>query len=1437
MAQVEASAGKAKERETEIVPPPSGGPSEPWRWRSDIPPPSESAESENEEPENPKTPEDRKPPVEPQSPPKRARTVTTAPAREPESSVPASSPTTARKPKIGSEPESFDGKKGGTEAKNWLRKAIAYTKANSTRFDGDGDIVFFLCNKLMGNAQAWAAPIVEAYLDDDYTNQQAFDIATFEEHFIKAFGDPDAVRAAERRIQALHQGTSKASEYTTAFETLRYELANWGNAPLMAIYRQGLRDEIKNVLAQQIPRNQPNTLSELQDFAIQMDNQLRENEEARKRSHGGGSSQKKPEATSSSRTRSGAIPKEGDENFVPPEEIERRKREDTQVKAEKFKVLIDSGATANFIHSRLVQKLNLPTTPTSAPISVTTVDGSALKTGKIYTKVNLRILLNGKWINGNFLVTNLGKRKMILGTPFLRKYNPTLDWNRNSLIWKQDESGINAESWPASIAMNAEAKELPPQYNEFSKVFGDDFYSVLPPHREYDIAIDLEEGKEPPFGPIYSMTPVESTELKNYLDEHLAKGSIRHSKSPAGAPVMFVKKSDGSLRLCVDYRKLNAITVKNRYPLPLQQDLVEKLQGAKIYTKLDLRWGYNNVRIREGDEWKTAFRTKYGHFEYLVMPFGLTNAPAAFQHFMNDLLRDLIDVSVIVYLDDILIYSKNPEEHENHVCEVLKRLRDANLYCKLSKCFFHVTTVPYLGMVITPDGISMETAKVQAVQEWPRPQTIKQIQSFLGFANFYRRFIQDYSSIARPLHDLVNSKEFKWDDKAELAFHTIKNRMSTGPVLAHPDPEQPYLIETDASGVAMGAVLSQKQKDGRYHPIAYMSKSFQGAEKNYDTHDKELMAIIAALKEWRIYLEGCKHRITILTDHRNLEYWKSARTFNRRHNRWHQELAPFDFAIAHRPGKLSEKPDALSRRSDHGETPKDTLVMLPEDHFVELNAIEPEWSLELEIKEEQGKDPSLDAVIQFLSNQPEEAPKTIREKFKRYTWIDETLFFDDRIIVPDSDDLKRRVCLQEHDHPSAGHPGRERTRERVARRFYWPGMTQWVHDYVDSCDLCQRNKPAHGRRVPAQPLPVPDKPWEWVEYDLIAKLPESEGFDSILTFTDRLTKMVHYIPCKEATDAEGMAELFLRHVWKLHGTPRITTSDRGTQFNSDFMKALYQKLDIEPRFSTAYHPQTDGQSEYANKMGEQFLRFYVDHRQTDWVKWLPLAEFSFNAAKNRQTGFSAFELNYGFTPEISARLSSSPVPAADQMASHIHEKLEEAKASLRMAREKTQDEVEDPEFEVGDKVWLNAKHIATDRPTKKLDWKRLGPYKITKQVSKVAYRLDLPKSMKIHNVFHASLLSKFIPNSIIGRDFEEPPPIITEEGEEEFEVEEIVDSRYFRNQLQYFVKWKGYPPSENKWEPWFNVENSPELIDEFHQKHPQAASKVNKPRRRLQRRS
>jgi hypothetical protein len=447
-----------------------------------------------------------------------------------------------------------------------------------------------------------------------------------------------------------------------------------------------------------------------------------------------------------------------------------------------------------------------------------------------------------------------------------------------------------------------------------------------------------------------------------------------------------------------------------------------QLQGAKIFMKLDLRWGYNNVQIKEGDEYKTAFRAKCGLFETLVMPFGLTNAPAAFQHFMNDILRDMLDTKVVVYLDDILIFSKNKEVHEGDVKEVLRRLLQNQLFCKLSKCSFHVDTVDYLGLVISPQGISMEERKVQAIREWPVPQNIKQVQSFLGFANFLQRFIPNYSTLARLLHNHTHKDaKWEWGPKEQESFDAIKEAICQRPVLAHPDPEKPYFLETDASGAAMGAILSQRQEDGHLHPITYMSQLFNGAEHNYDTHDKELLAIIKSLEFWRIFLEGTKDPITVFTDHCNLEYWQESRTFNHQHARWHLLLANYNFRINYRPGKQSGKPDALSQRVDHLDIPPEPQVMLPKEVFI-ATATEPEVELQNRIEKLLDQDESLEEILTFLQN-GSNAPAYIKKGFKDYSMEAGLLFYQGRIVVPDR--LKRDLIAAFHDSPTIGHPGQQ----------------------------------------------------------------------------------------------------------------------------------------------------------------------------------------------------------------------------------------------------------------------------------------------------------------------------------------------------------------------------------------------------------------------------
>ncbi|KAI0994896.1 hypothetical protein K3495_g13285 [Podosphaera aphanis] len=455
---------------------------------------------------------------------------------------------------------------------------------------------------------------------------------------------------------------------------------------------------------------------------------------------------------------------------------------------------------------------------------------------------------------------------------------------------------------------------LPKYYHEYLDVFDRKQANSLPPHRSWDHAIELNPGKQPPVARPYSMNQHELKALRDYLEKELSKGFIRVSRSPAAAPVLFVKKANGELRFCIDYRGLNAITIRNRHSLPLISETLSQLSKAKYYTKLDVISAFNKLRIKEGDEWKAAFTCRYGLFEPLVMPFGLCNGPASFQAYINHALQGFLDQFCTAYMDDILIYSENLNDHRGHVCKVLQRLRETGLQVDISKCSFEATEVTYLGLIVSTDGIRMDPKKVACVQEWPTPRSVRDIQRFLGFANFYRRFIPEFSRLATPLTTLTKKGvQFSWNDRCESAFFRIKQAFTDEIMLAHFDPHRQTILETDASDFVTAAILSQYDDSGKLRPIAFMSKKMLPAECNYEIFDKELLAIVNAFETWTAELGSVEASTLVLTDHKNLEYFTTTKKLNRRQVRWNELLADYDFKIVFRPGKLGGKPDALTR--------------------------------------------------------------------------------------------------------------------------------------------------------------------------------------------------------------------------------------------------------------------------------------------------------------------------------------------------------------------------------------------------------------------------------------------------------------------------------------------------------------------------------------------
>jgi len=721
----------------------------------------------------------------------------------------------------------------------------------------------------------------------------------------------------------------------------------------------------------------------------------------------------------------------------------------------------------------------------------------------------------------------------------------------------------------------------------------------------------------------------------------------------------------------------------------------------------------------------------------------------------------------------------------------------------------------------------MNNNKVKAILDWPVPRTVKQVQSFLGFANFYRRFIQDYSAKVKPL-TMLTQKDlgYSWGLDQQQAFDMLKQSFTTAPILQMPDFSRPFIVEVDASDFATGGILSQRDDEGILHPVAFRSQSLSPAERNYEIFDKELLAIIQALEEWRCYLEGAEHEFTILTDHKNLEYFHTNRNLSRRQARWSQYLTCFKFKLIHRTGKASEKPDALSRRADHprGDHDNEDQILLKPEYFHIAATKEGYVTISTDddildrIKEEMEKDSFTEFIREGL------AKGTVPN------WQEDEgfLFNEGKLYVPpDNKALLADILKRYHDSPTAGHLGEMKTRELVSRTYWWPRMTIFVKQYVSTCETCKRTKvfpqKPHGL---LQPNPIPDGPWRVSASDFIVGLPESEGYNAILVVVDRFSKFAHFIPTTNECDAEEAANLYLQNVWKIWGTPIQHISDRGSQFASKFMKQLFKRLQIKTSLSTAYHPQTDGQTERTNAELKQFLRVFINYRQDDWLQWIPIAEFSYNNRVNVATGKSPFQILFGFDPKVYVTpTATSNVPAADRQADHLIKIREEAQASLNraaddMKRFYDRHHQEVPEYNKGDKVWLDMRNINTERPSKSLDNRRTGPYEIIEKIGPLDYKLKLPPKFKVHPVFHASLLYPYKEDTIEDCIQPRPPPVVADDGEG-YEVEEILDSRVKRKRFQYLVKWVGYPHEDNSWVSPSDM-NAKKAIEKFHKAHPQA---------------
>ena len=1203
--------------------------------------------------------------------------------------------------------------------------------------------------------------------------------------------------------------------------------------------------------------------------------------------------------------------------------------------------LIDTGAQENFISQHLAVEVGLQAEP--APIGAYTIDGHRVAVYGRHVCETRAIDSKGvsRTMTQTFLATDIKGYDVILGYPWIVAANPDCQWAERTWIYREEQAKdiqlisakeMRAEMASASVfflyvqptpseryagvplyATQAEPVSLPKEYEDYADVFSEEGAASLPDHAHVEHAIHIQEGGEVPYGPIYPLSRGELQVLSEYLESNMAKGRIRRSESPAGAPILFVKKKDGSLRLCVDYRGLNKVTVKNRAPLPLINETLDRVSGAVIFTKLDLRDAYHRIRIRRGDEWKTAFRTRYGHFEYTVMPFGLTNAPATFQAYINEALRGLLDVICVAYMDDILIYSFAVEDHAGHVRSVLERLRKYSLYAKLAKCEFHVPEVDFLGYRIGIAGISMDMRRVQTIVDWREPESYREIQVFIGFVNFYRRFIYAFSIVVAPMTDLLvgmkkgkKSGPFHWPDSAKHAFGKLKDCFKCAPLLTHFDPERSTQVETDASGFGIAGIISQAcEEHGRlvWKPVAFYSRKLSPAEKNYGTGDSEMLAIVESFREWRHYLESPAQPVRVLCDHENLQSFMTTKALNKRQARWAELLASYDFVIVYRKGK--ENPaDGPSRRPDYKDAEeeernplRELLVQRTEvasdshaDHMREgsdysaIAAVLTRGQSKLDTPrggawstlpqptaegEEQaqvvpaprrrraggslaklekaspalspyGKIPdALTGHLLTLQNGDAWCKERSWEALPEGKvdtgpfagiWSEDTaglVRHNGVVYIPSDRATQMEILRVNHDDPwQGGHFGVKRTLEVIQRHYWWVGLGKSVREYVETCDICQRMKaPRHKPYGTLVPLPQPERAWQDISLDFVTGLPPArhrgQVCDAILVVVDRFSKMTRYIACTTETDAPAMAELLIEEIFSKYGTPRSIVSDRGTTFTASFWGTMCHYLVVKRCVSTAFHPQTDGQTERANQTLECYLRCYVNYQQDDWLMLLASAEYACNDHMNTTTGKVPFQVVLRFAPEwrmqpaLQTQMRDGDNPAAKELAEKLEDGIregknlwEEAQQSMAKYYDKKH---KDRTYQVGERVMLSTKNIRMRRASKKLADRYVGPFTILKAIGKNAYKLDLPKSYgRIHPTFHVSLLERYH-----RREGVQTPEPIEIDGEEYWEVARILDEVSSRGKHKFLVRWKGFTAESDTWEPEANLDNVQAKIQEF----------------------
>ena len=948
----------------------------------------------------------------------------------------------------------------------------------------------------------------------------------------------------------------------------------------------------------------------------------------------------------------------------------------------------------------------------------------------------------------------------------LLSVNPSISESKRQLLWDMvlRADGLSDEERDALFAMLMSYEDV------FATNSSDLGHTTI-------IQYSIHTGSALPIRqPPRRIPPHLREKTKELIDDMMKRGVIQKSTSPWSSPVVLVKKKDNSVRFCVDYRKINSITRRDAYPLPRVDDTLDTLGGSEWFTTLDLLSGYWQVQLNKDDQEKTAFATREGLFEFKVMPFGLMNGPATFQRLMDLVLAGLQWSHCLVYLDDVIILGKNFQKHLTNIQQVLQRMREAGLKVKPSKCELFRRVVCFLGHIISEKGIATDPAKTEKVASWPTPTNCRHVQQFLGFASYYRRFVQNFATIAKPLHRLTEkNSRFKWTEECQHAFDILREKLIYPPVLVFPDFSKEFILDTDASNSGIGAVLSQIQQDGSERVVAYASRVLTKAERKYSVTRKELLAVVVFISYFRQYLLG--RSFLLHSDHGSLMWLRNFRNPEGQLARWLEKLQQFSFTIQHRPGKKHLNADALSRLPDIQAEPPitspDTSNVVdvkegstqpcPSEPPVvsscppDILAVSVASGTLREMTSEELRTLQLqDAELRPIMTAKEEDKHPTKEEvsgesFKTHKlaqiWEQLLLcngvlmrnYYDERrnasfkqIVVPRS--LRQEILEELHAGSTGGHLGEEKTLERLKQRFYWPGHFHDVQDWCKTCGVCATRKMAVPKpRAPLTNISV-GSPMQFVAVDIVGPFPEnSEGKKYILVVVDQFTKWSEAYAIHNQ-EAVTVAEVLTREWFFRYSPPETLHSDQGRQFESRLIYEICHILGIKKTRTSPYHPQGDGSAERFNRTLLNMLAIAARNNPLNWENYVRPLCMAYNTSVHSSTGFTPFYLMFGrearlpldlkFGSGDSTTLSSHDYVRRLQRAlEYAYDTVRETLGNVQKRQKALYDKkVHGNPYKVGDQVWLHSS-VVPKESHRKLHHLWSEPFVIVERLSDANYKI------------------------------------------------------------------------------------------------------------------